>query len=98
MMQSIYEKSSNAFFLGRIHSQEMKTSDTTIEESIPAHLHDQEPTHLITCTEVFTRVLGVEWNANTDPFRPLVLANQNPGKLTKRRLLSEVAKLFDALG
>ena len=65
-----------------------KTSDTTVEKSIPLHLRDQEPTQLITCTEVFTRVLGMEWNATTDAFRPLVPASYEHGILTKRRLLS----------
>ena len=48
--------------------------------------------------EVFTRVIGVEWNATTDAFKHLVPANYEPGRLTKRKLLSEVAKLFDVLG
>ena len=58
----------------------------------------QVPMQLITCTEVFTRVLGVEWDATTDAFKPLVAITYETGKLTKRRLLSEVAKLFDVLG
>ena len=40
----------------------------------------------------------MEWNPTTDAFRPLVPASCNPGRLTKRQLLSEIAKLFDVLG
>ena len=45
-------------------------------------------------------MLGVEWDATTDTFRPLVPVKIKCEfeKLTKRRLLSEVAKLFDVLG
>ena len=74
--------------------------DKAVEMHIPSHLRYQDSKQLITYTEVYTRVLGVEWDATTDAFRPLVPINYTyePGKLTKRRLLSEVAKLFDVLG
>ena len=85
------------FSLGGFTLRKWRTSDTTIEESIPAHLRDQEPTQLIKCTEVLTRVLVVEWNATTDVFRPLVPVNHEPGRLIKLKLLSEVSKLFDGL-
>ena len=75
-----------------------KTSNTIVEESIPLHLRDQDMTQLIMQMEGFTKVLGVEWNATTYTFRSLVLASYETGRITKRRLLSEVAKVFDVLG
>ena len=71
-----------------------------METNSPLQLWDQDPKQLISYTEVYTCVLGVEWDATTDAFRPLVPINHTYelGKLTKRRLLSKVAKLFDVLG
>ena len=94
----LQEELQRHFSLGRFILRKWRTSDTTVKGSIPAHLHDQVPTQIITCKEVFTRVLGAEWNATTDAFMSLVPANYEPGRLTKGKLLSEVAKLFDLLG
>ncbi len=60
------------FSAGGFTLRKWKTSDATVKENIPLHLRDQDPTQLITYTEVFTRVLGVEWDATTDTFKPLV--------------------------
>ena len=86
------------FSAGGFTLKKWKTSNKTVEENIPSHLRDQVPTQLITWKEVLTWVLGVEWDATTDAFKPLVPITYEVGKLTKRRLLSEVAKLFDVLG
>ena len=73
-------------FAGGFTLRKWRTSDKAVEMDIPLHLRDQDPTQLITYTKVYTRVLGVEWDATTDAFRPLVPANYTyePGKLTKR--------------
>ena len=92
------EELQHLFSSGGFTLRKWRTSHTIVKEKIPAHLNDQEPTQLIMCMKVFTRVLDEEWNATTDAFSPLVLANQKPGRLTKRKLLSEVANLFDVLG
>ena len=72
------EELQRRFSLGGFTLRKWRTIDTTVEESIPAHLRNQEPTQLITCTEVFTGALGVQWNSTTDSFRPLVPANHEP--------------------
>ena len=87
------------FAAGGFTLRKWKTSDKKVEENIPLHFRDQDQTQQFMYTEVFTKVLGVEWNATTDPFRPLVPASHDVSvDRTKRRLLSEVAKLFNVLG
>ena len=85
------------FFAGAFTLMKWRTSYKAVEMHIPSHLHDQDRTQLITYTEVYTLVVGVEWDATTDAFRPLVPTNYTyePWKLSKKRLLSEVAKLFN---
>ena len=81
------------FLAGGFRLRKRRTSEEAVEKDIPLHLHDQDSKQLITYTEVYTRVLGVEWDTTTDAFRPLVPIDYTykPGKLTKRRLLFEVA-------
>ena len=77
------------FFAGGFTLRKWRTSDKAVETDIPLHLRDQESTQPITYTEAYARVLGVEWDATTDAFKPLVPVNYTyePEKLTKRRLL-----------
>lgn len=55
-----------------------------------------------TCLDVFCedviKTLGVLWNTINDEFNFIINMSKEPTKLTKRTLLSDVAKLFDPLG
>ncbi|XP_011884025.1 PREDICTED: uncharacterized protein LOC105571160 [Vollenhovia emeryi] len=44
-----------------------------------------------------TNILGLCWNASTDTFH-FTLASTSTAEITKRRVLSSIAKLFDPLG
>ena len=57
------------FSSGGFTLRKWKMSDKTVEMDLPLHLRDQDLTHLITYTDVLTRVLGVEWDATTDALR-----------------------------
>ncbi|XP_077258485.1 uncharacterized protein LOC143895318 [Temnothorax americanus] len=48
--------------------------------------------------ESTSRVLGIVWNPSTDTFRFAIEQPANTNKITKRIILSEIAKLFDPLG
>ena len=48
--------------------------------------------------ERFTKVLGIEWNSNLDAFRPLIYPVSSDEILTKRNLVSEIARIYDILG
>lgn len=54
--------------------------------------------HSITDTESYTKTLGIEWNSNSDHFR-LTIADLPPlANVTKRLVVSDVAKTFDVSG
>ena len=55
-----------------------KTSDRAVDRSVPECLSDKQPSCLIQYSEHFTNVLGVEWNATTDTFRPKVSTHCTP--------------------
>lgn len=44
------------------------------------------------------KTLGINWNPNTDIFEFKISSTDHKGEPTKRKILAEVAKLFDPLG
>ena len=92
------EELQHLFSLGGFELKKWKTSNKTVEQSIAKPFRDEQSSCTIKYAEQFTKVLGVEWNAITDTFRPKVSTTCAPGKLTKRLLMSGIARLFDILG
>ena len=62
------------------------------------NLLDPQSQHDITQADAFTKVLGVDWNAKTDSFRPTMWSFSSDRKLTKRALASDIATIFDVMG
>ena len=77
-----------------------KSNDLTAFVDVPSHLLDHQPTQEILCIDNFTKVhvLGVEWDSVSDTFRPMIPSYSSMGELTKRALVSHIARLFDVLG
>ena len=66
--------------------------------SIPEDLTDPKTTQEIVLENDYTKVLGVEWNTVTDCFRPMISSPSIRTVLTKRVLVSDIARVFDVLG
>ena len=67
-------------------------------QDIPPDLKDIKSLKAIPDPAEYTKMLGVEWNAALDYFQ-LTVAEQPPlENVTKRLLVSDVAKTFDVLG
>ena len=75
----------------------MEFQITKIVECIEPELCDQQSVHRISDPNEYTKTLGIIWNANFNYFR-LTIASCLSGDLTKRALVSHIAKIFDALG
>ena len=75
-----------------------KTSEPAIAEHIPSLLLDKKISQEITCTYTFTKVLGVEWDANSNTFCPMISSSLPGRTLDKRMPLSHIARLYDILG
>jgi len=65
---------------------------------LPPDLLDSQLTQTIHEPEGFAKALGVEWSASLDCFRLTVAEFPHLGVITKRALVSDVAKTFDVLG
>ena len=67
-------------------------------EHIPPDLKDAPAIQSFPEPEEYTKTLGIEWNSSMDHFR-LTIAKLPPlDNITKRMLVSDVAKTFDILG
>ena len=64
---------------------------------IPVELRDSSTIQEISQADVYTRTLGLEWNAREDYFRLTVGEMPSSDSLTKRKLVSEIAKIYDVL-
>ena len=74
------------------------SSDPSVLESIPIELRDSKATVVLSDSEHYTKTLGIEWNALSDHFRVTVTELPSIECMTKRALVADVARTFDALG
>lgn len=94
LQKKVHETCKSASFLLRKY----QSNSLDLLQSIPPELIKSKLTRIIGDNEAIS-VLGVYWTPVEDTFRiklPDILIQQNVS--TKRRLLSEVAKIFDSLG
>ncbi len=57
-----------------------------------------EPTQKLPETDLYTKTIGIKWNSTADQFQLTVSSFPPTSRLTKRELVSDVAKTFDVLG
>ena len=75
-----------------------KSSEPAVLQHLSPELLESNTMHMISDPEEYTKTLGMEWNASTDNFR-LTVADLPPlENVTKRLLISDIAKTFDVLG
>ena len=75
-----------------------KSSEPAVLQHVPPHLLDRQPSQAITEPDGFSKALGVEWSPSLDCFR-LTIAKFSPREaVTKRALVSDIAKTFYSRG
>ena len=90
-LQKLFEK--GGFLLRKWCS-----NDQVVLEHIPPELRDGPLSHSILKSTEYTKTLGIQWNSAMDHFK-LSIAELPPlENVTKRLLVSDVAKTFDILG
>lgn len=74
------------------------SNDSTVLQHIQPELKDTQGTHLIDEEKRSTKTLGLQWETVSDQFR-VVISQMPPIKeITKRDLISGIARIFDVLG
>ena len=90
-LQGLFDK--GGFLLRKWNSNE-----PSVLQRIQPELRATKPTLSLSSSEEFTKTLGIEWNSTCDQFR-LTVADLPPvDVMTKRALVSDIAKTFDVLG
>ena len=74
------------------------SSDPSVSEKIPEDLRDTREVQIFSETNEYSKTLGIEWNAITDMFRLDISEPVSVTMVTKRNIVSDVAKVFDVLG
>ena len=88
----------NLFAKGGFVLRKWSSSDSTVLHHILPELHDTQLSHHLPSPDDYTKTLGIEWNVSLDHFRLVVAPLQDTANITKRALISDIAKTFDALG
>ena len=75
------------------------SSNPSLLQKVPPKLRDDQTSLTITDRdEVYTKTLGIEWHSVLDHFRLSVANHSSHKTLTKRALVSDIAKTYDVLG
>ena len=75
-----------------------RSSEPSILRDLPNDLKDPHSMLISLDADNYTKTLGIAWNATSDHFRITVAQLPPLEKLTKRALVSDIAKTFDVLG
>ena len=94
LQQQLQELFSKGGFLLR----KWNSSDPQAIQHLPAELKHTKPTQEMPTADEYTKTLGIQWNALKDCFKLSVPSPTPLETLTKRGLVSDVAKTFDVLG
>ena len=89
---------SDLFSRGGFTLRKWNSNDPSVLEQIPQELWDTNRTQTISEVNEYTKTLGIEWNISTDEFHLAITALSSDTIVTKRRMVSDVAKVFDIMG
>ena len=94
----LYQQLLDFFAKGGFFLRKWNSSDRHVLCHIKPEFQDTQSIHHIPSTDEYTKTLGIEWNASMDHFRLTVASLQETNNMTKRTLVSDIAKTFDVLG
>ena len=94
----LHQQLLHLFAKGGFLLRKWNSSDPNVLNHIEPEYRDTQSTHHIPTPDEYTKTLGIEWNANLDHFRLTVASLQETDNMTKRALVSDIAKTFDVLG
>lgn len=86
------------FSRGKFQLRKWNSNSQEVLNHIPPDMRERQAVSALPSAEEYSKTLGLEWNAHLDFFRLIVSKFPYREHLTKRFLVSDVAKIFDALG
>lgn len=94
----LQEQLQELFRRGGFLLRKWKSNEPTTLQHLPTHLLDPQTSHTIPDSDGFSKALGIEWSTGLDCFRLSVADFPHLETVTKRALVSDVAKTYDVLG
>ncbi len=91
----LYQQLRDLFQCGGFLLRKWNSSDSMVLQRIDASVRDLHDVLTLSDSVVYTKALGIEWNTKEDHFR---LAMNELTIITKRMMVSNIAKIFDVLG
>ena len=95
---TLFHQLQNLFQCGGFLLRKWNSSDAAVLQTIDPSVRDTFEVLIISGSEEYTKTLGLEWNTSLDHFRLTVKNESSSSDLTKRNLISNIAKIFDVLG
>ena len=86
------------FTKGGFLLRKWNSSEPAVLDHIPAGLKELNLTQQLPDPDQYTKTLGIEWNARQDHFCLTVAELPPIANITKRALVSDIAKTYDVLG
>lgn len=86
------------FSRGGFQLHKWNSSNPDILRHVKSQYKDVKDSHQISDVKESTKTLGLEWRTLKDQFHLTISQVPIPDDLTKRMLVSDIAKVFDALG
>ena len=74
------------------------SNDPSVLCHLSQELLERQETHPISDATSYTKTLGLEWNTALDQFNLTITEFNSRKSITKRALVSDVAKVFDIMG
>lgn len=86
------------FAKGGFLLRKWNSSEPSVLEHVPIELQDSHSLYLLPDPVEYTKTLGIEWNSSLDHFHLTISKLSTADTVTKRVLVSDIAKIFDILG
>ena len=86
------------FARGNFLLRKWNSNEASVLQDVAPELRECRDVHSISDTNDYTKTLGLEWNMATDQFRLTISEFPSTEVVTKRTLVSDIARVFDVLG
>ena len=94
----LHDELCDLFKRGGFLLRKWNSSESAVLQSINPDLKDSIKVLIVSGSEEYTKALGLEWNTAGDHFRLTITNLPSPAIVTKRILISNIAKIFDVFG
>lgn len=94
----LHKELQDLFGRAKLLLRKWNSNNPIVLQDIPPELRDSQPVHQMPDSDGYTKTLGVEWNTKLDHFRLAITQLPSSDSVTKRTIVSDIAKTYDVLG